>query len=93
MANFKEKAKTAMTKVNDWVEDHGGIILAGLGALFVAGIVGSYDKNMTKYREEANADYKGFLDKVLDKVGTPEDVAKIEAGINEAADEVASETN
>lgn len=93
MANFKEKVKKTMTNVNDWIGDHGATIAFGLGALFVAGIVGSYDKNMTKYREEANADYRGFLDKVLDKVETPEDVAKIEADINEAANEVASENN
>lgn len=89
MANFKTKVKNAFLKVEEVVTDHGGTILFGLGALFVSGMVKSYDKTLTNYQKQANEDYRGFLDKVLDKTGSQEEVERIDAEITEAAHEVA----
>lgn len=92
MANFKTKVKNAMTKVEEFCTDHGGTILTCLGVAFVAGVVGSYNKNMTTYQKEANASYDRFLNRVLDKAESPNDVDKIAAKVTEAACEVAAES-
>ena len=88
MANFKTKVKNGMAKVEEFVTDHGGTILTCLGVAFVAGIVSSYNKNMTNYQKEANASYDGFLNKVLDKIESPKNVEQVETEVAEAACEV-----
>ena len=89
MANFKTKVKNAMTKVEDFCTDHGGTILTCLGIAFVAGVVGSYNKSMTTYQEQANASYDGFLNKVLDKMDSTKTVEQVETEIENAACEAA----
>ena len=92
MANFKTKVKNAMTKVEEFCIDHGGTILTCLGVAFVAGVVGSYNKNMTNYQKEATASYECFLNKVLDKIESPKNVEQVETEVAEAAYEVAAES-